>query len=134
MKHRLVVSALGGGGVEMILACCNFDANNPYIREHAIMCLRFLLEGNMDNQNIVEHLKPRGAMENTTHAGDGRVRERGRVVGSSGRSGEEMTASFGEQGARILAAQAAPRMEVKDVLQAFGQDLEKVEEMLLKKR
>lgn len=122
------------GGVEMILACCNFDANNPYIREHAIMCLRFLLEGNMDNQNIVEHLKPRGAMENTTHAGDGRVRERGRVVGSSGRSGEEMTASFGEQGARILAAQAAPRMEVKDVLQAFGQDLEKVEEMLLKKR
>ncbi|KAL8800101.1 MAG: hypothetical protein Q9182_005413 [Xanthomendoza sp. 2 TL-2023] len=49
------------GGVEMILACCNFDANNPYIREHAIMCLRFLLEGNTENQAIVENLKPRGA-------------------------------------------------------------------------
>ncbi|KAL8946244.1 MAG: hypothetical protein Q9222_007334, partial [Ikaeria aurantiellina] len=49
------------GGVEMILACCNFDANNPYIREHAIMCLRFLLEGNPENQKIVEDLKPRGA-------------------------------------------------------------------------
>ncbi|KAL8679699.1 MAG: hypothetical protein Q9186_004061 [Xanthomendoza sp. 1 TL-2023] len=49
------------GGVEMILACCNFDANNPYIREHAIMCLRFLLEGNAENQAIVENLKPRGA-------------------------------------------------------------------------
>ena len=49
------------GGVEMILACCNFDANNPYIREHAIMCLRFLLENNTSNQAIVESLKPKGA-------------------------------------------------------------------------
>lgn len=45
------------GGVEMVLSCCNFDANNPYIREHAIMCLRFLLEGNKDNQAIVEQLE-----------------------------------------------------------------------------
>lgn len=47
------------GGVEMILSCCNFDANNPYIREHAIMCLRFLLEGNRDNMEIVRALEPR---------------------------------------------------------------------------
>ncbi|KAI9878706.1 MAG: copper transport protein [Pleopsidium flavum] len=47
------------GGVEMILSCCNFDAHNPYIREHAIMCLRFLLEGNRDNQNVVEQLEAR---------------------------------------------------------------------------
>ena len=47
------------GGVEMVLSCCNFDANNPYIREHAIMCLRFLLEGNRENQAIVEDLEAR---------------------------------------------------------------------------
>ncbi len=43
----------------MILSCCNFDAHNPYIREHAIMCLRFLLEGNRDNQKVVEQLEAR---------------------------------------------------------------------------
>ena len=47
------------GGVEMILQCCNFDSNNPYIREHAIMCLRFLLEGNSENQMIVGRLEAR---------------------------------------------------------------------------
>lgn len=50
------------GGVEMILSCCNFDANNPYIREHAIMCLRFLLEGNRENQEIVRVLEPKKAV------------------------------------------------------------------------
>ncbi|KAI9733969.1 MAG: copper transport protein [Cirrosporium novae-zelandiae] len=47
------------GGVEMILSCCNYDAHNPYIREHAIMCLRFLLEGNLENQDIVNALEAR---------------------------------------------------------------------------
>lgn len=46
-------------GVEMILNCCNYDDNNPYIREHAIMCLRFLLEGCLENQQIVERLEAR---------------------------------------------------------------------------
>jgi len=47
------------GGVEMVLNCCNYDANNPYIREHAIMCLRFLLENSPKNQQIVEGLEAR---------------------------------------------------------------------------
>ena len=47
------------GGVELVLACCNYDAYNPFIREHAIMCLRFLLEGNQENQEIVEGLEAR---------------------------------------------------------------------------
>ena len=50
------------GGVEMILSCCNYDANNPYIREHAIMCLRFLLEGNHENMKIVKELEPSKAV------------------------------------------------------------------------
>ncbi|KAL8650689.1 MAG: hypothetical protein Q9210_003682 [Variospora velana] len=97
------------GGVEMILACCNFDANNPYIREHAIMCLRFLLEGNLENQSIVENLKPRGAA--VAHEGA----QSGGNAGDSSSSGQ-------------------PKTEVKDVLQAFGQEMEKVEEMILKGR
>ncbi|KAI9781731.1 MAG: copper transport protein [Geoglossum umbratile] len=47
------------GGVEAVLGCCSYDGNNPYIREHAIMCLRFLLEANADNQQIVRELKAR---------------------------------------------------------------------------
>ncbi|KAI9841890.1 MAG: copper transport protein [Thelocarpon superellum] len=46
------------GGVEIVLQCCAFDAHNPYIREHAIMCLRFLLEGNEANMQLVRELQP----------------------------------------------------------------------------
>ena len=52
------------GGVDMVLSCCNFDANNPYIREHAIMCLRFLLEGSKENQEIVRDLEPKRPIPN----------------------------------------------------------------------
>ena len=41
------------GGVELVLGCVNFDGHNPYIREHAVMCMRFLLEGNPENEDIV---------------------------------------------------------------------------------
>ncbi|OJJ45482.1 hypothetical protein ASPZODRAFT_153132 [Penicilliopsis zonata CBS 506.65] len=47
------------GGVEAILSCTNFDAHNPYIKEHAVMCLKFLLEGNKENQKLVEELEAR---------------------------------------------------------------------------
>ena len=65
------------GGVEMILACCNFDANNPYIREHAIMCLRFLLEGNKENQAIVRGLEPKNNIEERGAALTEEVAKRG---------------------------------------------------------
>jgi palmitoyltransferase len=51
------------GGVEMILACTNFDAHNPYIKEHAVMCLKFLLEGNKENQKVVEELEARQVVQ-----------------------------------------------------------------------
>ena len=47
------------GGLETILSCTNFDAHNPYIKEHAVMCLKFLLEGNRENQRMVEELEAR---------------------------------------------------------------------------
>ena len=48
------------GGVEMVLACCCYDGNNPYIKEHAIMCLRFVLEGCEENQELVRSLERAG--------------------------------------------------------------------------
>ncbi|EER41430.1 essential cytoplasmic protein Ctr86 [Histoplasma capsulatum H143] len=47
------------GGLETILACTNFDAHNPYIKEHAVLCLKFLLEGNRENQKVIEELEAR---------------------------------------------------------------------------
>ncbi|KAH7397297.1 hypothetical protein BKA66DRAFT_437868 [Pyrenochaeta sp. MPI-SDFR-AT-0127] len=45
------------GGIEAVLNCCSYDEHNPYIREHAIMCLRFLMEGNKDNQDRIRALE-----------------------------------------------------------------------------
>ncbi|KAF2193024.1 hypothetical protein K469DRAFT_730017 [Zopfia rhizophila CBS 207.26] len=52
------------GGIEAILNCCTHDEHNPYIREHAIMCLRFLMEGNKENQDVVRELEPKGTVPN----------------------------------------------------------------------
>ncbi|KAI2794477.1 hypothetical protein POX_a01076 [Penicillium oxalicum] len=59
------------GGVEAILMCTSFDSNNPYIKEHAVMCLKFLLEGNRENQRLVEELEAREVVRD-----DGGVLER----------------------------------------------------------
>ncbi|KAF1993427.1 hypothetical protein P154DRAFT_450218 [Amniculicola lignicola CBS 123094] len=45
------------GGIEAVLNCCSYDEHNPYIREHAIMCLRFLMEGNTENQERIRALE-----------------------------------------------------------------------------
>ncbi|KAF1936398.1 hypothetical protein EJ02DRAFT_448082 [Clathrospora elynae] len=45
------------GGIEAVLQCCSYDEHNPYIREHAIMCLRFLMEGNKENQDRIRALE-----------------------------------------------------------------------------
>lgn len=50
------------GGIDAILNCCAHDEHNPYIREHAIMCLRFLLEGNKENQDVIRQLEPQGVV------------------------------------------------------------------------
>lgn len=48
------------GGVEMVVACCTYDGNNPYIKEHAIMGLRFLVEGNDENRELMRRLEQEG--------------------------------------------------------------------------
>lgn len=53
-KVRTQVRELGG--IELILACTAQDMNNPYIREHAMLCLKFLLENDEANQREVKRL------------------------------------------------------------------------------
>ena len=71
------------GGVEVILGCTQYDAHNPYIKEHAVMCLKFLLEGNQANQNVVEGLEARevvGGQEALKEVGvEAVVNEEGKV-------------------------------------------------------
>ena len=70
-KSRTVQTQLGaadssghkGRGVRALLNCCKLDDYNPYIREHAIMALRFALEGNAENQDVVRAMERLGQDE-----------------------------------------------------------------------
>ncbi|PNS14991.1 hypothetical protein CAC42_2220 [Sphaceloma murrayae] len=44
------------GGLEALVGCCRHDEHNPYIREHAIMCLRFAVEGNPENAEVIRKM------------------------------------------------------------------------------
>ncbi|KAG8629390.1 hypothetical protein KVT40_003255 [Elsinoe batatas] len=44
------------GGLEALVGCCRHDEHNPYIREHAIMCLRFAVEGNTENAEVISKM------------------------------------------------------------------------------
>lgn len=44
------------GGLEALVGCCRHDEHNPYIREHAIMCLRFAVEGNTENADVIKRM------------------------------------------------------------------------------
>ncbi|KAK9240701.1 spinocerebellar ataxia type 10 protein domain-containing protein [Lipomyces kononenkoae] len=47
------------GGLPVILSHCNIDDNNPFIREHAILCIKGLLDNNDENQVFVASLEAR---------------------------------------------------------------------------
>lgn len=40
-------------GLEALVACCRPDENNPYIREHAIVCLRLAVEDCKENARVL---------------------------------------------------------------------------------
>ncbi|KAF7356868.1 Ataxin-10-like protein [Mycena venus] len=48
------------GGIEVVMNLCVIDERNPYLREHAIFTLHNLLQGNPENQAVVEAIKPSG--------------------------------------------------------------------------
>ncbi|KAH7929116.1 hypothetical protein BV22DRAFT_1003495 [Leucogyrophana mollusca] len=47
-------------GIPVIMNMCVVDERNPYLREHAILTLRNLLEGNKENQAVVDSIQPSG--------------------------------------------------------------------------
>lgn len=78
------------GGVELVLACCNYDGHNPFIREHAVMCLRFLLEDNAENQEIVRRIQNQNKDARSGNLGDEAVEEvAGEVLGEASGVEEE---------------------------------------------
>lgn len=44
-------------GLELVLSNCMIDDSNPFIKERAIMCVKFLLEKNKENQRFVAELE-----------------------------------------------------------------------------
>ncbi|KAG1741090.1 spinocerebellar ataxia type 10 protein domain-containing protein [Suillus lakei] len=48
------------GGIHVIMNMCVVDERNPYLREHAILALRNLLDGNKENQDEVNSIQPSG--------------------------------------------------------------------------
>lgn len=48
------------GGVELVLSLCETDDRNPYLREHALLCVRNLMMGNPANQEIIKQMDPVG--------------------------------------------------------------------------
>jgi len=48
------------GGIPIIMNLCVVDERNPYLREHAIFALHNLLDGNLNNQAVVNEIQPVG--------------------------------------------------------------------------
>ncbi|CCH61939.1 hypothetical protein TBLA_0F04060 [Henningerozyma blattae CBS 6284] len=44
-------------GLQLVLSNCVIDDNDPFIKERSIMCIRFLLQENKDNQDFVAKLE-----------------------------------------------------------------------------
>ncbi|KAK8789087.1 hypothetical protein V5799_021140 [Amblyomma americanum] len=59
-KHQDLVRNLEG--MPVILDACSLDAKNPFIIQHAILAIRNLLEGNLENQAIVASLVQQGVV------------------------------------------------------------------------
>jgi len=66
------------GGIPVVMNLCVVDERNPYLREHAIFTLHNLLEGNAENQAIVDSIKPtvywdeKGVLQDAPLQQDGR--------------------------------------------------------------
>ena len=56
------------GGLQALVGCCRHDEHNPYIREHAIMCLRFAVEGNSENAEVIRAMAGLTAQRQAHHA------------------------------------------------------------------
>ncbi|WWC71634.1 uncharacterized protein I206_105592 [Kwoniella pini CBS 10737] len=49
-------------GIQLILGMTEIDENNPYLREHALLCVRNLMLNNPSNQSIISQMNPVGVL------------------------------------------------------------------------
>ncbi|ODV92672.1 hypothetical protein CANCADRAFT_17203, partial [Tortispora caseinolytica NRRL Y-17796] len=54
-----------------VLSSCVIDHENPFIREHAILCIKALLKDNAENQQLIASLEARKVVD------DDAIREAG---------------------------------------------------------
>ncbi|ODV80223.1 uncharacterized protein CANTADRAFT_25894 [Suhomyces tanzawaensis NRRL Y-17324] len=52
-------------GLELILSNCVIDENNPFIKERSIICLKFLLANNKENQAFVAQLEAKKSYDDS---------------------------------------------------------------------
>ncbi|ORX53846.1 hypothetical protein BCR36DRAFT_396510 [Piromyces finnis] len=52
------------GGLPLVLANCNIDNNNPYIKERSVFAIRNLCHKNPENQKIINSLEAKGVDKN----------------------------------------------------------------------
>ncbi|KAG0235497.1 hypothetical protein BGW41_000742 [Actinomortierella wolfii] len=50
-------------GLVVMLSQCNIDDANPYLREYAILAMKHLLTGNLENQSLINELQPIEAVD-----------------------------------------------------------------------
>ncbi|KAI7887247.1 spinocerebellar ataxia type 10 protein domain-containing protein [Mucor mucedo] len=51
------------GGIPLILCQFKIDDSNPYLREYATLALRNVMEGNTENQKLIEELQPQEILQ-----------------------------------------------------------------------
>ncbi|KAK5046495.1 hypothetical protein LTR84_008298 [Exophiala bonariae] len=106
------------GGVETILSCTQYDACNPYIKEHAVMCLKFLLESNPVNQKLVSSLEAREVVP--PPSGDDTLSRMGVDV-RVGDDGKVKVTSNGAKQSRVQNGEAGPPPATAAATGAKGQ-------------
>ncbi|GMM54138.1 Ctr86 protein [Maudiozyma humilis] len=53
-------------GLELVLSNCVIDDNDPFIKERSIVCIKFLLDGNEENQKFVASMEAKKAVDDET--------------------------------------------------------------------
>ncbi|CAI5759926.1 unnamed protein product [Candida verbasci] len=51
------------GGLALVLSNCSIDNNNPFIKEYSILCLKYLLNKNPENQKFVAELEAKKTLD-----------------------------------------------------------------------
>lgn len=53
------------GGLSLVLSNCQIDENNPFIKEQAILCVKYLLDQNLKNQQFVADLEAQKTVDDS---------------------------------------------------------------------